>query len=214
MPAELFVLPEPGLAEYEELTDMKLRKEDQDWLSAEIGRVVTAENAILVDSFKPHGFRRVAHFLREWGILGSIITAFISLFGITLGAVYVATARVAKQATFESDTTKKLADLVTRLDKIDANLAGFQIGNLSNNVVTETNAREAKKILYDAQIASIKVPAAVVRMAGEKFVTASKSVPAAWDTALSFCELQFIQKYRNGHDSSAEGCNSPYPILR
>lgn len=80
--------------------DMKIRADDRKWLTNEIAGQVEKAIAIAADEFKPHGWRRVAQFVREWGIAGTIITAFLALLGIAAVTFYQATARIGKEAAF------------------------------------------------------------------------------------------------------------------
>ena len=67
---------------------MKLRDEDRRWLAEEISKQVKKAVADAIDKFRPHGWRRVTFWLREWGIAGAIITAFIALIAIAATAFY------------------------------------------------------------------------------------------------------------------------------
>jgi len=89
----------------------KLRAEDKEWLQAEIGGQLEKALKTVIDKFEPHGWRRVTRFVREWGIAGALITGTLALLAFAAGALYQATARVGKEATFETNTQRDLVDM-------------------------------------------------------------------------------------------------------
>jgi hypothetical protein len=102
--------------------DMKLRDDDKDWLQNEIASQIEAS----VDEFRPHGWRRIAHWSREWGISGALITAFIALLAVTLGALYQSFAHVKEETEFRTQTIDHFKELDRDLLAIQTLLSSAQ----------------------------------------------------------------------------------------
>lgn len=105
---------------------MKLRSDDQEWLRTEIATQISN----VVDQFKPHGLKKLAHWLREWGIIGTNITIIVALLAMTLSAAYYAFSRVGKEAAFEATTGKRLDDIEDKLKLIPARIAEAQYSTI------------------------------------------------------------------------------------
>jgi predicted transcriptional regulator len=72
-----------------------------------------------INSFRPHGWRRLATVLRELAPLGISVTLIVALLGITATAVYQANNRVSENAQFQQKTSD-------RLDQIEKDIHGLQ----------------------------------------------------------------------------------------
>jgi len=100
--------------------EMKLRDEDKKWFAEEIARQLDE----VVGSFKPHGWRKLVHLLRELGpIIGtcSFVLALIALV-ITLG-IFSAN-KISQESEFRGTTTEQLKTVNLRLSGIE-NTLGF-----------------------------------------------------------------------------------------
>src|ERR1019366_432165 len=90
-----------------EVEDMALGSATKDFIRDEIKEQLGAA----IDKFNPHGWRRFLYLAREWGILGTIATVIVGLLAISAAAIYQATARIGKEAIFETNTTRDLTDI-------------------------------------------------------------------------------------------------------
>jgi hypothetical protein len=174
----------------DELDDMKLRTEEQNWLTGEISRIVKKSVDDAVDQFRPHGGRRVTNFIREWGLAGTLITVIVALLALAATAFYEASNRIGKEATFETKTSDTLDSINKRLDKIDTALSLAQLEKITANPIDKNSALAAKKLITDAQAQSIKLPADAVEQAGQKLVAASTNEPTVWDVSLDFMDYK------------------------
>jgi hypothetical protein len=177
--------------------DMKLRDEDKKWFRDEIAEATTNAIHAAADSFRPHGLRRVAHFLGEWGLAGTIVTVFVALLALAASQFYYANQRVKDEATFEATTKTTLDQINVHLTKIDASLAAQQIQQLAENPADKGSALEARQTIDADRKASIVLPSEVVQRVGRKFVDVSAQNPAAWGTTLSLLD------YKSFVDSSS-----------
>ena len=84
-----------------------IRKED--WLS--INKAIADALDKAIAPLKPRGWRNAVYLLREWGVLGAIAALIVALLGITAVAFYQATARIEKEATFQTNTERDLQEL-------------------------------------------------------------------------------------------------------
>jgi hypothetical protein len=154
---------------------MKLRDEDKEWLRGEISAQLTDA----IEEFRPHGWRKVAHWAREWGITGAIIGAFFTLGAITLGALYQSYSHLEKEAEFRTKTTDHLVD-------IDNKLLVLQLSLSSTQPTKSQNQAAVKQLLADATARAVSISPAVIQEAGGTFVQAGLSDTGAWDTAMHF----------------------------
>jgi hypothetical protein len=152
---------------------MKLRDEDKEWLREEISGQLTDA----IEEFRPHGWQKLAHWAREWGIAGAIITTIVALVGITVGALYQSFSHVEKETEFRTKTTDHLVE-------IDKELLVLRISLSSAQPTKSQNQTAVKQLLADARERSISISPAVIQEAGATFVQAGLSDPGAWDVAM------------------------------
>lgn len=139
-----------------------------------------------IASLRPESpWHRIMDFLRRWGAIAVLWTVPLGLLTLAAGAVYVAVARVDKQARFEEKTTEALTGISEHLKNIDAALSGLQLQQAAANPTDKNSAAEAKRAIDAARATSAKIPSGVIEQAGRKFVNASSQNPPAWDTALT-----------------------------
>jgi hypothetical protein len=164
---------------------MKLRDDDRIWLHGEISTEVATAISHEIDKFNPHGARRVARFVREWGLAGTLVMAFLALLAFGAGAVYQATARVERQTVFQTKTE-------ARLDRIEAILKDIQ-GELAKQSIISHAAlplADFKATLPDlgsavatAQKQGVKVSPKVAEDLSRKLANTEKTAPAFWPVA-------------------------------
>jgi hypothetical protein len=140
---------------------MPLRNEDKDWIHAEI--------KLAIDTVRPHGWKKLAHWLREWGIIGTNITIIFALLAMTLTAAYYAFSRVSKEATFEANTA-------TRLDTIEATLKLIP-GQIAAAKYSSVPLQELKK--HRDELKEIK----------DNLATANRSTLGFWPVSFQIINL-------------------------
>ena len=97
---------------------MALRNEDRDWISAQI-RDTPSE---LVDTLTPHGARRVAHWLREWGLVAAAEATPLTLLGLLITVCIFAASGLTKNAEFRTHTEDRLNAIEKDVSSIKGSL--------------------------------------------------------------------------------------------
>lgn len=75
-----------------------------------------------IEESRPRGWRKALHLLREWGVLSANITVIVALIGILAAAVYQATARIAKETAFETQTAADLKEIRSDIGSLRGDL--------------------------------------------------------------------------------------------
>jgi hypothetical protein len=166
---------------------MKLGENDKKWLRGEVKTAV----AEAIGEFRPNGWQRVADFIREWGIAGTIITVFVALFGIAAGAIYQATARVAKEAAFEANTLRDLKQIRDDINAIRGDQARQSLINHASLPLSDfkTSLPQVGSALSIVEQENAAVPTSVIEGLRVKLQQTDPSAPDYWPTAVRF--LQF-----------------------
>jgi hypothetical protein len=164
----------------------QLSKSDKEWLSRQIAAQVESSVNVAIDAFKPHGWRQVTHFIREWSLAGTSVTVFVALLALAGSQFYYANQRVKEEATFESKTTDDLKKIDEHLKGIDAALATSRIEQAAANPADENSAVVARKALESARVNLVQLPSDLVRKDGQKFIEVTKVNPEAWNAAIGF----------------------------
>lgn len=167
----------------------EMKPEDRKWVSAEVARQIE----IAKDAFRPHGWRRVTNFLREWGLAGTAITAPIALLALAGAGWYYAFSRVDKTARFEADTSSRLGNIDKDIKTINDSLTSLKITQAAQNPSTPQSSQAVHRILADAKDNQRLIDPAVLSDVGEKFVNASAYAPQAWDAALQLMTYKSFQ---------------------
>ncbi len=150
---------------------MALTKADKEWVGEQIQTALTP--------LRSRGWRRAFYWLREWGILGVVITVFVALIAIAATLGVSAFNRVEDNAKFRQRTED-------RLTGIEASIAALRIAQASSNPERRGNQVEAREVLATARKSSLLIPPTVVEQAGDRFIEASSTDPGAWGVALDF----------------------------
>ncbi len=108
---------------------MNLSKADKAWLSKEISGQLNS----LIDSLRPRGWKRLTHWLREWGIVGTNIAIIVALLGLSLTAAGYAFSRVGKEAAFEARTEAELKQIEAALKLIPIQVSASNLSSLPVN---------------------------------------------------------------------------------
>ena len=170
----------------ESADDMKLRDDDKKWLSTEVGNQVSTAIAQEINKFNPQGVRKIARFIREWSLAGTLVMAPIALLALAGSGWYYATSRVEKQAIFQKGTEDHFKVVDEHLAEIGRQLVEIRALVVGSQPTSTDNQNAAKKLLAEAKAGSISLPANLVQQVGDSFIGASKTNPLAWNTALQF----------------------------
>ncbi len=162
----------------QESDEMKLRQEDREWFAKEVAEAAKSAVAAEADKFRPHGVARVVHFLREWGLAGTIVTVFVGLLALASAAWYNAFSRVAKEASFETATTKDLGDLRTAIHELQGQAS---IEPVSSAIQMAT----ASKVTPSPE--QVKKLSSQLMKAQDQY----PDVPAVWKTTGDFINFKF-----------------------
>jgi hypothetical protein len=158
--------------------DMALRNDDKDWVRDEIKASLS--------SLKPHGWKRAIFLLRELGPIATVITAFIALLAVMLGALYQSFGHVKEETEFRDNTKHAFEKIDDRLKNIESGLLAFRTTQAARNPRDRKSQDEAAQILAAARKESVQISATVVEEAGKSFINAAKNEPSAWNVALQF----------------------------
>lgn len=173
-----------ALAEFGE--DMALRIEDKEWIN---GRIDDAIRSLL-----PRGWRRIAHWLREWGLAGTVVMAFLALLGSLIAVSIFAANGITKNAEFRTHTEDRLTRIEEDVKSIHIALDALRLTQLSLNPANPQNAQQAKSLLADAQAKHVKLDTSVIEDSGKRFIDAAQN-PASWSAANQFVSYRsFLNK--------------------
>jgi hypothetical protein len=157
--------------------DMALRNEDREWISAQIAEAIAA--------VKPRGWRKFVHLVRDWGVMGAIITAFVGTIGVVIAVIVFATNGITKNAEFRTNTTDRLANIEKDVGSIKASLANLQIIQGAQHASDPNSAKAIASVVRTATIDKVPIDPQLVNSAGKTFVDASRENSDAWQTALA-----------------------------
>jgi hypothetical protein len=105
--------------------DMKLRDDDKKWISDEIAAQLRKGIAEAVAEFRPRGYRRVTHFLREWGLAGTLVTVPLGLLAICVTLGIFATSGIKDNTQFRTRTEDRLNAIEKDVTSIKQTLSDF-----------------------------------------------------------------------------------------
>jgi hypothetical protein len=185
--------------------DMKLRKEDQEWLAAEICRMVKIENAALVEFLNPRGGRRVIRWLKEWGAISALWAVPLALFAMVITLGIFAANGISKNAAFQSATE-------TRLTAIEKTLEGIthkQITqDLTNHAVLPLDQFGQSLSSLSSSIAiareqKVSVSQAVIGDIQSKLIATNHSSPDYWPAVAQ------VVNYRSQSEAGWDRINLP-----
>jgi hypothetical protein len=172
-------------------TAMAIRSED--W--ARIDERINAQINSTIQEFQPRGWKKVTHWLREWGLTATAIMAPLSLLLMLIAVGIFAMNGVIKNAEFRTNTEDRLRTIETGINEINTSLGTVQISSFSESHSPDA-AKAARTVLSKIRSEHLSLPMETVKSAGEKFLAASKGNPEAWRTTLD------LVSYKSGLDSS------------
>ncbi len=175
---------------------MKLRDDDRRWLADEVSGQVKQAFADTIDEFRPHGWKRVTNFIREWGIAGAIIAVFAALLGIAAAAFYQATARVGKEAIFETNTGRDLEEIRKEIKAIQGDLALQGLINHASLPLSEFKVTlpAVGSAIAKAKQQEVKAATKVIDNLQQKLIASGESSPGYWPAAAAFISYRSFDK--------------------
>ena len=166
---------------------MKLRDEDKKWLAEQTSSQVIDAIAAVVDEFKPHGWRRVAYWAREWGLTAAAIATPLTLLGMLIAVGIFAASGITKNATFQTRTEDRLVIIEGDIHSIREGLAKQDVVNHISLPPPEFKATlpDLTSTVAKAQEQKLKIPLKVVNDLSQKLASTDNSAPAFWPAVAS-----------------------------
>ncbi len=180
---------------------MPLRKEHENFIRTEVEKQIGE----VVNSFRPHGWRKLLYTVQQWGGVAAVITVFLTLLTLVAIEYHAATARVKEEAEFRTHTNDRLDSIESGIKDIRSRLDAVSLSQLSSGPLTDRAIAQAKTILAQAASSGVKIDKAVIGEAGVKFISAAHENPAAWNAAIEFLN------YKSFLDFSS--VPTPFPVL-
>jgi hypothetical protein len=176
---EIIILPDE---------EMKLRDEDKEWFAGEIERQLSE----VVDSFEPHGWRRLVHLLREFGPIIGTFSFVLALIAIIITVGIFATNRVSQESEFRRTTVQQFKTIDQRLSTIETSIATIRLNQISSIPASPQSIREARGIIAESKKSGTLIPDSVIKQVGTSFLKASKASPTVWEAALDFVSYHTV----------------------
>jgi hypothetical protein len=101
---------------------MARRNDQKDFIRDEI----TEQLALVVDSFRPHGWKRLTYWLREWGLAGAAIAVPVTLLAICVAVGVFAAYGIKENTQFRTRTEDTLTGIEGRLGGVENSLKLLQ----------------------------------------------------------------------------------------
>lgn len=163
---------------------MAHRNDQKEFIRDEIKQQLT----LAIDAFKPHGWVKAAFFLRQLGPIATSIAVFVAVLGIAAGAIYQATARVGKEATFETNTDRDLKEIRDDIKAIRGELAKQGLFNHASLPLSDFRASlpALSSAIATAKQQNVKVAPKVIGDLQQKIIAAGEGTPGFWPTAGEF----------------------------
>jgi hypothetical protein len=140
-----------------------------------------------IDKFNPHGARRVAQFIQEWGLAGTLVAVPIALLALTGTGWYYAFNRVDKEARFQTTTDNRLQAIENQLKDIRRDLSTQSLINHAALPLSgfKADLPSLRSALASAKQQNIKASPTVMDDLGKK-LAASVAAPQFWPAAADF----------------------------
>jgi hypothetical protein len=170
---------------------MKLRDDDKDWLKKEVSVQVSAALEEVVNSLRPHGWKKVTHWLREWGLAGTAMTVPVALLALCVTLAIFAASDIKENTQFRTYTEDRLKAIESFLHDLDSHFKAIRLMQLSDSPRNPQSIASTKEIIKQAIEGKVPISADAIEVAGTPFIEAADD-PAAWNTALSFLTYRSV----------------------
>jgi len=186
--------------------DMPLRKEHEKLIRAEVERQISQ----LVDSFRPHGWRKLTYWIREWGGVGAVIGVFLALIVICITIGIYAVSGLTTNAEFRTHTEDRLTGIEAAILKINSTLDGAKLKQIGADPTNPENIAQAKNVLIAAVSNGTKIDPNIVKDVGGKFIDAAEQDPTAWNTVLAFMNYKSFLDASSAQSLSMSVSTKPF----
>lgn len=172
--------------------DMKLRDDDKEWIRSAVAEEVATATAGISNSLKPHGFRRVTYWLREWGAISALWAVPLSLLAVVITLGLWAINRVSSNATFQSNTNSDIKRLQGDVEAIKTSLARQQVVSQASLPQSAFAASLPELRASLSQVREQKTPVSkgVIAEVQEKLAATSTNAPGYWPAASEFINFR------------------------
>ena len=159
---------------------MAIRKEDWPSIHQAIADAITP--------LKPKGWRKALFLLREWSVLGALATLIVALLGIAGTAFYQATARIGKEATFETNTKNDLKEIRSDIKAIREDLAKQGLFDHASLPLPDFKATlpDLRSVIAAAKQQGVQATPKVIDDLQKKLIAVGERTPGFWPTAAEF----------------------------
>ena len=170
------------------LEDMALRSEQRDFIRDEINLQLN----LAVDAFRPHGWRKITHFLREWGLAASANAVPLALLGICVAVGIFAASGIKENTQFRTRTEDKLATIDGDIKAIRADLIKQGLLNHASMPLPDFRASlpDLGVALATAKQQDVKTSPEVIDGIRQKLIASGTTAAGFWPTAAQFISYQ------------------------
>jgi outer membrane murein-binding lipoprotein Lpp len=168
---------------------MTRRDEDRQWVLGQIREDLRP----FTELPERHGIKKLLHSLRQWAILGPLITATVAI------SLFIGN-DISKDSEFRGTTTEHLKNidrdnqtlstsvgtLSTKIDALSTTVEALRLRQASATPTNAQSIKEAQNVLQAAQVNKVQFTNETIANAGKLFVAAAKNNPGAWDAVLNF----------------------------
>jgi hypothetical protein len=168
--------------------EMKLRDDDKRWFSDEIARQLKE----VVDSFKPHGWRKLVHLLRELGPIIGTCTFVLGLIAAVITLAIFGFSSRTEEAAFRGRTEERLKNIESSLPRIKGELIkqGITAQATLPSAQFKTALPDIRSSITAAKEQNVKVPVTIVEDIAHRMAATDTNAPAFWPTAAAIISYQ------------------------
>ena len=173
--------------------DMKLRDDDKTWLSKEISDQIGQAIAKEIANLRPHGARRVALWLRDWGLVATVVTIPFVLLGLLITVSIFAASLMTKNVTFQTHTEDRLAAIEAAIGGMRGDLAKQSLVNHASMPLSYFKATlpDLSSAIAIAKQQKAKITPVVIDDLQKKLL-ASEDAPAYWPAVSEFINYRSV----------------------
>jgi hypothetical protein len=173
---------------------MALRKEHKDFIRDEINQQIT----LAIDSFKPHGGRRLTHWLREWGLAGTAIAVPLTLLTICVAVGIFAASGMKENTQFRTRTEDRLTTIEGDVQDIKVSLLKLRAAESPKSVLDEMShldqkifakALSALQTVTEQPVSKVNASQAILQQVADKLLRIDPNAPDYWPTVLRFIQF-------------------------